>query len=596
MKKYICLFIAIALIGGVVFSTGCNSNSSMLGTLGIIFTVAILASTGGAAAPVAFAASVRESVQAKVYLSSVINRGNVKIKITPMKTDSTVAPATTLDGSSTTVNNTQNQLSGTLHVTVPDSTYTQFKTEVIYSDSQNEAGSTLIQSYFSHDPTTNAPQQVVDPNSTAKAIIYDQWKGTSTDKTLDTFNKNLDAASLSGQIQDLSKKIEDNLGKAADSGQLSKYSPTKDTDVLNSASDLAKVVPTKTTTGTTTSTASSTSTATVAALESSTLSRNTLGIVTDSVNNLQWYYEPFFPSRNWSDTKTWVASLTVDSDRWRMPTVAELQTLYPTGYKSGLIPMPWAWSMDPDFYGTPPATFAFNFSTGNSVSLQNGVTADYGLAVRTAFLLNIKSATVLSSNPDGTKVYQFVAEAIPTGTYKFDWTFDDNTTFSVTSDVATVTHTFAPGAHPILVSLSNALGKVLTSKTITVSIRDDQKLSNSDIDKWRAANSGGFGTTNDNWDISKLPDGVTFDMQFNAYSVPDKFIVVYCGNVVYQTGWRGDSSYNGKPAYPGGVTSPGNGEQDGMFVKIAGQNSFQVTTIGGEQGTAWDYSIRARKP
>ncbi len=115
-------------------------------------------------------------------------------------------------------------------------------------------------------------------------------------------------------------------------------------------------------------------------------------------------------------------------------------------------------------------------------------------------------------------------------------------------------------------------------------------------DQWTAAQSGGFGTTVDTWDISAIPSGAVFDFRFNAFSIPDKYIVEYpLGSVVLDTGWRGSSSYEGDPKYPGGIAGPGSGEELGIFTRGA-VSSFKVTVIGVDTGTAWNYSVRCRQP
>ena len=56
------------------------------------------------------------------------------------------------------------------------------------------------------------------------------------------------------------------------------------------------------------------------------------------------------------------------------------------------------------------------------------------------------------------------------------------------------------------------------------------------------------------WDVSQVPEGSVFDISFNAYSIPDKYVVEYEGSTVLDTGWRGSSSdYQRNPnLYPGG--------------------------------------------
>jgi hypothetical protein len=115
-------------------------------------------------------------------------------------------------------------------------------------------------------------------------------------------------------------------------------------------------------------------------------------------------------------------------------------------------------------------------------------------------------------------------------------------------------------------------------------------------DKWMAAKSGGVGVTIDTWDISALPANARFDISFNAYSVPDKFVVEYpSGSEMLDTGWRGVQSYvDAKPElYPGGLSGGGSGRASAIFTR-GSADAFTVTVNGPEADTAWDYQVRAR--
>ena len=54
------------------------------------------------------------------------------------------------------------------------------------------------------------------------------------------------------------------------------------------------------------------------------------GVVWDKKTGLEWIAGPD-KDTNWDEANSWVASLTVDSGGWRMPTVKELKTLYQKG-------------------------------------------------------------------------------------------------------------------------------------------------------------------------------------------------------------------------------------------------------------------------
>ena len=123
--------------------------------------------------------------------------------------------------------------------------------------------------------------------------------------------------------------------------------------------------------------------------------------------------------------------------------------------------------------------------------------------------------------------------------------------------------------------------------------RRDQTLNQCDV--WSATNAGGVEGTVDAWDVATIPAGATFDLRFDAHSVPDRFRVVYEGAIVFESGWRGDASYADAASYPGGIAGPGAGEALGLFAR-AGTSSFTVIVIGVDPDTEWDYSVRCRMP
>lgn len=118
---------------------------------------------------------------------------------------------------------------------------------------------------------------------------------------------------------------------------------------------------------------------------------------------------------------------------------------------------------------------------------------------------------------------------------------------------------------------------------------------------WSASQSGGFGVTVDTWDISEIPVGASFDIRFDALNQPDKYVVEYpIGNEVYDSGWRGLQSYYNDPILfpefqPEGVVGPGQGQENGIFVKDV-QDTFRVIVTGPQAGTIWYYDIRCSVP
>lgn len=111
-------------------------------------------------------------------------------------------------------------------------------------------------------------------------------------------------------------------------------------------------------------------------------------------------------------------------------------------------------------------------------------------------------------------------------------------------------------------------------------------------EEWSRSESGGQGVTVDTWDISDIPTGASFELEFDAYSQPDNFVIEYpVGTEVLDTGWRGSTFYEGNPLFPGGIAGPGFGTETDIFEKGA-QNSFRVVVTAPDDGTLWEYRVR----
>lgn len=188
----------------------------------------------------------------------------------------------------------------------------------------------------------------------------------------------------------------------------------------------------------------------------------------------------------------------------------------------------------------------------------------------------------------------------------FEWTFGTGASDATGTEQISVTGGEAShdvsynypneGMFALVVVVEDTDGNVIVDKNVTVTVGEaEERDYDLDVcDEWKAANDGGQGVTVDNWDISMLPDGAEFDIRFDAYNIPDKFVVTYDGSVVLDTGWRGSSTYDGDSMYPGGIEGPGAGQEDGIFTKVAGVDTFEVTVYGPQSGTAWEYDVRAR--
>lgn len=186
----------------------------------------------------------------------------------------------------------------------------------------------------------------------------------------------------------------------------------------------------------------------------------------------------------------------------------------------------------------------------------------------------------------------------------FRWTFGDGTqagsaTVTVDADgkaVYEVKHTYHnDGRYGIALTVEDEHNNVLATNDFIVEIGEveEEALTLTTCDgEWHPGGAGGYGVSIDRWDISTAPAGATFDLRYDAYTIPDKFFVEYPEGVqLINTGWRGSALYEGDSLYPGGIAGEGSGEELDVFTK-ATADEFIVTTFGPGAGTAWDYDIR----
>ncbi|WP_169378090.1 PKD domain-containing protein [Thermus antranikianii] len=219
--------------------------------------------------------------------------------------------------------------------------------------------------------------------------------------------------------------------------------------------------------------------------------------------------------------------------------------------------------------------------------------------------MEVTPAQISNGKKDETYVFRIkVLHLIEqTANFSLSWNFGDGATGSRNVSAGrspheeSISHAYKDsGAYGLTIQLTAGANKVSQVIPIYIEMPEQSNDYNLNIcNVWRAANSGGYGITRDDWDISAIPDGAVFDIAFDTYSIPDRIFVEYpVGTQVLDTGWRGDSWYNGDPKYPGGISGPGMGQFDNIFRKIAGQDTFRVIVVGPDTGTAWDYRIRCR--
>lgn len=174
-------------------------------------------------------------------------------------------------------------------------------------------------------------------------------------------------------------------------------------------------------------------------------------------------------------------------------------------------------------------------------------------------------------------------------THSVNHGFDEAGTYAFMASVTKPTHPTDPMAGELLAA---------TRAIIAIDADPVRELELGTCDGWVNSESGGYGVTIDDWDLSGVPDGALIDIKWDTIGIPDSFIVDYPEDVlVFESGFVGHARYDGDQMYPGGVVGGPVGGADGIFVKdSAVGDTFVVTVLGPNPRTLWSYEIRCRVP
>lgn len=181
MKRILCLFLVVGLLGAMTLTSGCFGDDgigSILAAAILITVVVSTAGTGGAGAA-AFAASTRQrpGIIAPATRTLGVTANGLRIRITPYSNGTAVSGIDPAITATITTNNTI-QATGSVSITAGY----DYLVELLASDTP------VMQSmvFGSSDMTAN-----VNPDTTAQALIYDEWlKRSPADKSVENFQAN----------------------------------------------------------------------------------------------------------------------------------------------------------------------------------------------------------------------------------------------------------------------------------------------------------------------------------------------------------------------------------------------------------------------
>ena len=203
MKRFVFLGLALAIVGGMVFSTGCGGggDGDDGGILGPLTTgnlnVNITASSPGGSA--VFASSIRQRTQAGIFAQT--SSGNYELRITPTGQAAVSTSTVTISA------NGQVLTFPTLAVAA-NSTDGQYKMEILpVSSSVNAQG--IFKWYFVtavENGATVTQTKTVTTSETAMALAYDAWPDAVT-QTINAFVPN--SASITALASNLDQRLND---------------------------------------------------------------------------------------------------------------------------------------------------------------------------------------------------------------------------------------------------------------------------------------------------------------------------------------------------------------------------------------------------
>jgi hypothetical protein len=170
MKKVISVMILLSFFASMIIMTGCFGGDNGIGAvLGGVLILAIVASSGSAAVPV-FAANTRMNLRPAAITGT--DKEKVTMKIIPIKDGdeqtATIIPSTGIEwvGDQIKANPSVNQYDG----------FNEYRIQVMYDNKPILENAVYVKTA----DKTGSKNVEVNATSTAKLIVYDQWKNNST--------------------------------------------------------------------------------------------------------------------------------------------------------------------------------------------------------------------------------------------------------------------------------------------------------------------------------------------------------------------------------------------------------------------------------
>lgn len=186
--------------------------------------------------------------------------------------------------------------------------------------------------------------------------------------------------------------------------------------------------------------------------------------------------------------------------------------------------------------------------------------------------LDIVPRGLLNALPNTEYTFVMSARDISASSVRFSWSFGDGPSSTGSSISETLNNQAssavkyaysAAGAYGLVAAVRDSLtNEVLAQKSVTIVVGESHQRNHTlnICNTWSASKAGQQGVMIDLWDVTDIPPNAVFDLTYEAYYVPDRFMIEYpLANLVHDTGWVGDTWYHNDPMFPEGIKGPGKG-------------------------------------
>jgi hypothetical protein len=204
MKKALSVMILLAFFGSTIIMTGCLGGSDGIGAvLAAGFVIAIVASSGGSAAPTVFAANQKAGLRPAITSNST----DVSMRVLALDDVGKSVATYTIESANIDWNDQADGIDTiSSKINIPDG-YNQYRVQVLYDDNGTERILLEGINFFKTSEKSGEETMEVTATSTAKVKIYDKWNINGTERNFKAFENYVPSSDVSPLANDIATDL-----------------------------------------------------------------------------------------------------------------------------------------------------------------------------------------------------------------------------------------------------------------------------------------------------------------------------------------------------------------------------------------------------